>query len=65
MNGVAKDGFLNLSIIDYGTSINEDDVGNGFGFEIGPITIIETKLCKNDSRILTIKIQAQHEQLFL
>lgn len=65
MNGAVKDGFLNLSIIDYGIGIVKMVLGVGLGFEIGPITIVETKLCKNDSRILTIKIQAQHEQLFL
>ncbi len=55
MNGMAKHGYLDLSITDYGIGINENGVGNGLGFEIGPIAIIETELCKNDSRILIIK----------
>jgi len=61
MNGMAKNGFLNLSIIDYGIGISEDGIGSGLGFEISLIAIIETKLCENNSSILTIKIQAQHE----
>jgi hypothetical protein len=48
MNGMAKDGYPDLSITDYGIGINEDGVGNGLGFEIGLIAIIETKLCEND-----------------
>ncbi len=55
MNGMAKDGYPDLSITDYGIGINEDGVGNGLGFEIGLIAIIETKLCENDWRILIIK----------
>jgi hypothetical protein len=42
MNGVAKYGFPNLSITDYGIDINEDGIGSGLGFEIGPIAIVET-----------------------
>jgi hypothetical protein len=61
MNGVAKDGFPNLFIIDYGIGITKDGIGSGLGFEIGLIASIEIELCENNSRILTIKIQAQHE----
>jgi hypothetical protein len=34
MNGMAKDGFLNLFLGNYGVGIGEDEVRSGFGFEV-------------------------------
>lgn len=61
MNGMAKDGFLNLFLGNYGVGIGENEVGSELGLEVCPTIIIETKFNENDSRILTIKIQAQQE----
>jgi hypothetical protein len=65
MNGMAKDGFLNLFLGNYGVGIDEDEVGSGLGFEVHPNIIVETKLNENDSRILTTETQARQEQLLL
>ncbi len=65
MNGMAKDGFPNLFLGNYGVGIGEDEVGNGLGFEVCPTIIVETKFNENDWRILTTKTQAQQKQLLL
>jgi len=65
MNGMAKDGFPNLFLRNYGVGIGEDEVGSGLGFEVCPTIIVETKFNENDSKILTIETQAQQEQLLL
>jgi hypothetical protein len=50
MNGMAKDGFPNLFLDNYGVGIGEDEVGSGLGSEVRPTIIIETKFNDNDSR---------------
>lgn len=34
MNGMAKDGFPNLILGNYGVGISEDEVGSALGFEV-------------------------------
>jgi hypothetical protein len=62
---MAKDGFPNLFLGNYGVGISEDEVGSALGFEVRPTIIVEIKFNENDARILTTKIQAQQEQLLL
>jgi hypothetical protein len=61
MKGMAKDGFHNLFLGNYGVGINEDEVGSVLGFEVRPTIIVETKFNENDARILITKIQARQE----